>query len=573
MSNFLDSIISYFNPSAALQRASARAALANLQDIGGRSSLSSYDSFARDRLTAQERAYIEAGKRSRLNSEFQLGSQCGDPPLDEVQISRLRAHHAFINNALANKAVRSIISRIIGYGLTPESDALFPDGSVNTPFRNATNKLWNAWKSECCITGAPGRGGMSFDELLCMAVGEMIVSGESITRHTVLMEAEAAKLGIEVPLQLQVMEAERLCEYETGAIQQTADAPDATICFRGIELNKNGRRVAYRIQDLSSQLLNGLPFGGAKFVTVPASEILHLYTKQRPNSLRGITWFAPVLNKLKFIDDYMHNELVASTVAACLVMTIKQKPTSPTLGLTPSAANDNAGTDTNGNREHVIEPGSLWRLNPDEEADAFNPARPNSDAEAFLSLATRMCAVGMRGLKTSSLTGDYRNSSFSSEKSNEAELHFEIKAMQNFVVDNFCKPIFAKFVETAILSRAYDQFPDVEVPDWKDLTPAKQQQLFASTWQGPGSYSLDPVKEAQASQLEIAAGTSSMIKECQKAGVNFLSVLDDTQRIIEECDSRGLPEEYKLRMIGGKEAPAATPDKQQPPGNDQSQKQ
>mgnify|MGYP006212393153 CR=1 FL=1 len=52
-------------------------------------------------------------------------------------------------------------------------------------------------------------------------------------------------------------------------------------------------------------------------LAIPASEVLHLYEKQRTQA-RGVPWGAPVIRSLRDLDDYEVAELVRKKTEACV---------------------------------------------------------------------------------------------------------------------------------------------------------------------------------------------------------------------------------------------------------------
>ena len=50
---------------------------------------------------------------------------------------------------------------------------------------------------------------------------------------------------------------------------------------------------------------------------IPAESVLHVYKKDRPGQVRGVTWLAPVILKLRDLDEYEDAELVRKKIEAC----------------------------------------------------------------------------------------------------------------------------------------------------------------------------------------------------------------------------------------------------------------
>ena len=87
--------------------------------------------------------------------------------------------------------------------------------------------------------------------------------------------------------------------------------------MQGIEFDPLGRRRAYWLHaehpgDAYGALQNGL-----QSRPVPASEIAHIYEKQRAQA-RGVPWGAPVIRSLHDLDDCEVAELVRKKTEACV---------------------------------------------------------------------------------------------------------------------------------------------------------------------------------------------------------------------------------------------------------------
>src|SRR5690606_21693434 len=64
---------------------------------------------------------------------------------------------------------------------------------------------------------------------------------------------------------------------------------------------------------------------------IPAEDVLHLYRIDRPGQVRGVPWFAPVLVRLKDLDDFDDATLMRNKVAACFAAFLRDSdaPSSP----------------------------------------------------------------------------------------------------------------------------------------------------------------------------------------------------------------------------------------------------
>jgi hypothetical protein len=114
--------------------------------------------------------------------------------------------------------------------------------------------------------------------------------------------------GLPVPFQLQVLEPDHL---DNG---KTEDMADGGYILQGIEFDALGRRRAYWLFPVHPGETRGRSLASRP---VPARQVLHLFERLRPGQVRGVPWFAPVILKLRDLDDYDDAELMRKKIEAC----------------------------------------------------------------------------------------------------------------------------------------------------------------------------------------------------------------------------------------------------------------
>ena len=65
----------------------------------------------------------------------------------------------------------------------------------------------------------------------------------------------------------------------------------------------------------------------------------------------------------------------------------------------------------------------------------------------------------------------------------------------------------------------------IEAPDFYNL----RQFYTRAKWIGPGRGWIDPVKEAEAAQIRMASGLSTLEAECAEQGLDYNDVIDQRQ--------------------------------------------
>jgi capsid protein len=188
----------------------------------------------------------------------------------------------------------------------------------------------------------------------------------------------------------------------------------------------------------------------------------------------------------------------------------------------------------------------LLNLGAAGEFDIKSTTRPNNSAGEFLSHLIRSEAASVPGVKSSTLTGDYRESSFSSERSADNDIWPEIESLQDLFALNFCQPIFEAAIKAGILAGKFDGIAGFSASDFE----GRQRDYLQCNWQGPVSRSINPSDDAKAARTRIQNGTSSPQRECQKLGADHLEILQEQAQHIAEAEALGLPDDVWQNNLG-----------------------
>lgn len=523
----LDRFIGWISPAAGVRRLAARATMAQINAVVGGN------------------AGYNAGKINRFNRE-RLHASVKEHALPVRQFGQLVAESwdAYRNNSYVRKIVSSLTSKVVGRGMQPESLAVNSDGSPNVAFRARAKQLWNQVQSGFDVRGLPSKGGLTFSDIQRLAFRSTVLTGEVLYRLVPIEASDAISREIPVPTCIQLIDASRLAEeYDV----ERTKIGEGNYIYRGIELDVKGRRVAYWINAIRPGSTNP-DFAKAK--RYPVSEVGHLFIEDDIDQYRGTSWLAPVIDGLRDTGDLQYNVLKASAYAACFVGSYA-KPTGATrFGLAgsgqtnPDTADGSDLTDADGNAVTRIQPGLLINTGKDGQFQLHSPNQPNLNPEAFVQHMLRGISAGLPGVKPSTVHGDYRASSFSSERSADNDTWPEIESLQSWFSAGFLQPVWEAVIREAVL---YGVFDDV-------LNIGEFQQsphLFTATrWQGPVSRSINPLQDVEAAAERMRVGLSSLQMECAQQNVNWLDVLDQTAELYQTAEAKGLPPEVVNNILG-----------------------
>ena len=179
---------------------------------------------ARDRLDALARGYDGATKGRRTDG-WRSASTSADSEIGIAgALLRDRMRDLVRNNPHAAKAVSVLVNNIIGSGIIARA------ASGNDKLDAQATALWEAWSARCDADGQ-----LDFLGIQTLACRQMVEAGEVLIRR----RPHRASDGLDVPLQLQLLEADMLDASRNG------DLVDGGRIVQGVEFNGLGQRRAY----------------------------------------------------------------------------------------------------------------------------------------------------------------------------------------------------------------------------------------------------------------------------------------------------------------------------------------
>lgn len=523
LGNALDSMISVFSPKWAANRIAYRAHISQIKAASGRHE-------AMEKLLGGRNAGgYEAGKSDRLKGRTIGSAHENDVPRHQVKAMRWRSWNLYRNCPQARKIVRSLRSKVIGRGLSPQPQATTPDGKPFVEFRKRARNIWEEFGKECDFRGKPGSGGQRFVSMAGTSLQAVLLSGGVLFKFHHLDARDQRKRDLSVPLQVQLLHSDRLDE----------EKHDDKTLFYGVQLDAKGRVEGYWV------LKGGAESDSDKSEFVPVAEMKHLYAEEDIEQILGASWFSAALLTMDDRRSYEYNELVASEAASCVVAGYRRS-SGQVGGMGLQQNNERDLTDADGNPITRLQPMMFLDLGSTGEIELLNPQRPNNSAGEFLSHLIRSEAVSMPGVKSSTLTGDYRNSSFSSERSADNDVWPEIEEIQDWFATGFCQPIYVECITAAVVAGLFDDIEGFSAEDFN----ARKREYLKTNWQGPVPRSINPKDDADAAARRVKGGVSTPQLECGKVGTDLDANLDAFVEVIAKCKDRGLPDDIWQQMLG-----------------------
>lgn len=382
---------------------------------------------------------------------------------------RARARYLAANNPYLSQAVANWTGALVGAGIVPT-----PTHPKTGP-RKLLTRVFNRWADQADIEGRS-----DFWGLQTLVARALVVDGESFVQ---MVETPAGP-------RLRVIPAEFVDEAKAANLE------NGRFIASGIEFDSLGRRLAYWVLPYAPTDIFATR---APSVRIPADEILHIFRPLAPGQIRGISWLAPVIVPASELDQLTDALLVGAKVAAMHAgFLVDQNGT----GAAPYE-----GHTIEGALEGGIEPGALKVL-PSGWDVRFNSPGQAKDVAPFLRHNLLTLAAGL-GLPEHLLSGDLTGANYSSLRAGLLPFRQRVEQIQyGQLVPQFLKPVWERVVTSSILSGrmsapGFERNPE----DW-----------LGCDWLPPRPLQVDPIKDVQATALELELGLTTRRKAAAERG-------------------------------------------------------
>jgi lambda family phage portal protein len=430
----------------------------------------------------EHRSYNGASHGRRTKGWKATGNSANAETLGSLNTLRNRSRELVRNNGYAKKAVRVLRNNIVGKGIRPApylsskaSDKIVKD-------------LWWRWAEtkKCDFYGRKTIYGLQ--RQIASAIfesGEVLVRIRRVTDNI-------------LPIQLQVLEPDFL--DNTRDHQLINDG----FIIQGVEFNNKGQRVAYWLfnqhpgEYITSQNIQS--------VRIPSDQILHIFREDRPGQVRGIPVAAPIMIRMKDLEDFEDAELLRQKIAACFTAFVINDPD----------VNASLPTST----PERIEAGRIEYLPQGKSIEFTNP--PTKEGyDSYTKSQLRAVAAGFE-VTYESLTNDLSNVNFSSGRMGWLEFQRTVDDWQeDVIIPLFLDPVWEMFILACKLT-------------------GKLKVDVAVRWTPPRREMIDPAKEITALIKARRAGFYTLSEIIRMLGLDPDDVFDELKNENETLDSNKL---------------------------------
>lgn len=454
---------------------------------------------------AYKRYYVAANLKGPY-SGHRPGNVSGDAAiLAKREPTTARVRDMERNNPLVSGMIQKRTTMIVGDEVGFKPQVADRNGNDLPAVNKILENRFYRWSEEAFIDGSSLTDGCELVE------NHRTLDGEVIVR-------EVSDEGSRNPFKVQILETDYL---------------NPMYGVYGIEFTPGGKPAFFHIYDRHPQDIYTLPaasYSAGKTTRVSADDCLILIERTRSSQHRGISPLAAAAYKLYGVDDLEDAELVASRSACAYGLII----TSPLPEFAAGNDDESENKDDRDRNREYMEAGGIYRAQPGETVDAFKNERPNSNFESF-TRGRKRDAAGSLTMSYETATGDYSQVNYSSARMGRNIEWANIRRRQRSV-RKLLNWIYRKWLRYEII---FVGVPGISASEYKRDTA----RFEAVSWQLAGNDGIDPVKEVNAFESELALGVNSRTRFAAERGRDFGEIIKEIAAEKAQLEELGIYQE------------------------------
>ena len=473
---------------------------------------------AQERNANLKRAYAAVASNRLTSDWISLGTSADSEIKNSLRLLRNRARQLVRDSDFAKAALRAVRNNVVGTGIKHQAQVqLLRGGKLDDRINRLIEKQWDEWT---CADTCHVAGQLSWQDIQRLSITSMIESGEVFIRLVNQTFGDS-----KVPLGLEVLEADLLDDDYTGV------EANGNRVRMGVEINEWGRPVAYhflRTHPGDYQFI-GTAAVAKRRQRIPAKDVIHLYSIERPGQTRGVTGFASAIMRLRNLSGYEEAEIVAARASSAMMAFVR----------TPD---QELFEDGKFQDDSVLDfsPGSIRRLAPGEEMQFFSPNRPDDAFTPFVAQMLRAVASGV-GCSYTQVSSDFSKSNYSSSRLELLETRTHYKTLQQYLVETLCERVYERWLEMAVMAGV------LNLPGY-EIDPERYED---SKWIPPASQFVDPQKEADAYKSLIRNGIMTLSQVIALHGGDFEEQMRQRAHELALADELGIVLDSDPSQVSG----------------------
>jgi lambda family phage portal protein len=490
-----------------------------------------------------------AGRPLRMDTAHHAASLSSDemaswqPPYQSADADLLeewgtlvaRTRDMIRNHGLTSGAVQTHLDNIVGPKLRlvakPDWRALGLDIQWAREWSRTVESKFRQWADDIdrycdagrrlSLTGMITQGYRSF-----MNAGEMLATAEWLTDRP-------TKYATAIQM------------VDPDLLSNPRGVMDSARLRKGVELDKHGAAVGfwfasgwendpYTFRDPVTwrRVARETPWGRA--------QVLHVYEQERPGQTRGKGGLVPVLAKMKMLEKFEQTTLQAAILNAMYAATIESSMSWEGVGSALGVDENDQMTSYMANRASWHKSGNVRyngvkipHLFPGEQLKLNTPQHPKAEFAQFEEACLRHLAGGLN-MSYEQFSRDYTKSNYSSARAAMLESYRFFKSRRHTISGRFARMVYTLWMEEAI------DLGEIEIPSGAPNFYQAKTAWTRCNWIGPGRGHIDPLKEANATKVELSSSLTTLEKEAAERGEDWEELLEQRAEEADRMRELGL---------------------------------
>lgn len=369
-----------------------------------------------------------------------------------------------------------------------------------------------------------------FRSLLKQCLNSYLVAGEAL----VLIRYRPGRYR----LRLQLVEVDRLSTPPNLRNDKSV--------IDGVKLGRDGQPIGYYIRTShESDEGRGEWRFIRRFDQRGRKQVIHVYDKERPDQRRGRGIFAPIIQAFKLLDNYSITEMERATAqaafAAVITSSLPSHEAFTALGAAPSDEEGQTAIEQYMNCQLAMQEyggikingAKVPHLTVGEKFELLKTDSPNTAYEQFVNEILRRLAAGS-GASFEQVSKDFSKTTFASARTAMIEAFKRFLSIREDCPIKIANEVYALWLEEDL--DFVSGYPDNTVIRFREYPEAWAR----ASWIAGGKGEIDPLKQAQASEKNLANNRTTLEIECAELGLDVDEVLEQRQHEKEELRRRGL---------------------------------
>lgn len=475
--------------------------------------------------------YSNYGANRTRNSMIGWIANGGSPDEDiiaNLQLLRERSRDAFMGIPLAAGAIETLVTNVVGPGLehqpNVDGEALGFSTDETTALNLELAKKFSWWADNPRECDYEMR--QPFSALQKLAFQSMRLSGDTPVLFHLRPEP-----GTLFDFRIRILESDRVCDPQ--ALELSGD------CFGGVELSDDGKVEAYHVAQSHPLSRRKLSYQ-IETTRVPAfgqetgrRNMLLMMDPERPEQRRGVPILAVCLENLKQGGRFFESTTVAAILQSYFTAWITTEMPSLELFnelLTPLQKQNLEWLNP---YNVAMGPGIINQLKPGQGVEFGSPSQPTTTFSDFVITLAKFIGSAL-GIPYEILLKQFQ-ASYSASRAALLEFWKRVRMHRKLLADQFCQPIYEEWVSDAIALGRIEHFRG----GFDD--PYVRRAMCRCNWLGASAGSLDPYKEALASEKRINLLISTLAREAMETnGSDWTDNISQQGREAEATEAVGL---------------------------------